>query len=148
MNAPATRHARPAQRALALFRVEAAGLPGPGRLAAVLTQCLAAEDTVSALDDGSCACLLSSAPSREHLCRLAWVVLDALATASRADAPWPGMCIGIARWPDDGISYKALLHNAGAAMYRARRQKSGYAFFDEHADVWDPTVEARSTHRR
>jgi predicted signal transduction protein with EAL and GGDEF domain len=39
--------------------------------------------------------------------------------------------IGIARSPADGVTTEALLKSADAAMYRAKREQTGYAFFDD-----------------
>ena len=37
--------------------------------------------------------------------------------------------IGIATFPAHGVTAAALLRSADAAMYRAKRTQSGYAFF-------------------
>ncbi len=39
--------------------------------------------------------------------------------------------IGIALWPGDGESAERLIDHADAAMYCAKRQRSGHAFFDQ-----------------
>jgi len=43
--------------------------------------------------------------------------------------------IGIAMYPSDGTTAEALLGNSDAAMYSAKRNQTGYAFFDECADI-------------
>jgi diguanylate cyclase len=110
-----------------------------GIVAARLTAALAAEDLLDAVGDGKFTCLLTGLPDRERLCQLAWKLLDAAAAPVTlgkirfALHPW----IGIALWPAAGATYAQLFRNARAALCRARHQKSGYAFFDEHTDVWD-----------
>jgi diguanylate cyclase len=104
-----------------------------------LTDALAVDDMLDHLDGGKFACLLTGLPDRERLCHVAWKLLATAATPVALGRfrftlhPW----IGIALWPADGATYASLFRSARAAMYRARHQKSGYAFFDESADVWD-----------
>jgi diguanylate cyclase len=149
---PAPAHAEPRRRALALVYLEADGfkpiaemhgldisLELQGSVAATLTGLVRAEDIVSPLESGAFACLLPGSPSREYLSQLAWKLLDAVSAPSHIGKIKLALrpCIGIAIWPADGATYAGLLRNAGAAMYRARQQKSGYAFFDERADIWN-----------
>ena len=104
-----------------------------------LSGALANEGTLDTLDDGTFACLLTGLPDRERLCLVAWRLLDAAAAPVTlgkirfALRPWIGMAIR----HTDGATYAELFRNATAAMHRARHQKSGCAFFDESADVWD-----------
>ena len=108
-------------------------------VAAALMQAVGTKKLLNALASGEFACLLADLPTREQLSLVAWKLLDALVVPMQAGAFTLGLrpSIGIARWPGDATHYEALLRHAGAAMYRARRQKSGFAFFDEFADVWE-----------
>ena len=108
-------------------------------VAAALVQAVGTNNLLNALASGEFACLLANLPTREQLSLVAWKLLDALVAPMQAGAPTSGLrpSIGIARWPEDATHYEGLLRHAGAAMYRARRQKSGFAFFDEFADVWE-----------
>ena len=103
-----------------------------------LSRAIGPDDMVNHLKGGEFACLLSGLPRREQLSQLAWKLLDAMSAPVRVGALRLALlpCIGIAIWPGDGSTYQALLANSGAAMYRAKRQKSGFAFFEESADVW------------
>ena len=103
-----------------------------------LSRAVGPDDMVNHLKGGEFACLLRGLPRREQLSQLAWKLLDAMSTPARVGALRLAVlpCIGIAIWPGDGTTHQALLANAGAAMYRAKQQKSGFAFFEESADVW------------
>ena len=105
------------------------------RMAALLDS----DDIVDHLDGGSFACLRTGAHNREALCRLAWRLLDATAAPINVGrfrfTLHPR--IGIALRPRDGLGYAHLFRNARAAMHRARHQRSGCAFFDSVADVWE-----------
>lgn len=111
-------------------------------LAARLTHALGESGTLAALGGGTFALLLPGMADRERLCFLAWKLLVAAAAPLTlgnirfALHPW----VGIARCPADGTSCAGPLLNARAALHRARRQESGFAFFDESADVWDQSA--------
>ena len=47
---------------------------------------------------------------------------------------------GIARFPVDGATADELLEKAYAAMFDAKRRKSGYAFFLKHRDAVSRTA--------
>lgn len=108
-------------------------------VATALMQAVGTKKLLNALASGEFACLLADLPTREQLSLVAWKLLDTLGAPIPVGAFTLGLrpSIGIARWPEDATHYDALLRHAGAAMYRARRQKSGFAFFDEFADVWE-----------
>jgi diguanylate cyclase (GGDEF)-like protein len=104
-------------------------------VAARLLHAVRADDLVSRMGGDEFACLLGGSPSREHLSHLACKLLDSvsapLTIGNLELVVRPS--IGIAVWPADGESTEALLKSADAAMYRAKQQKTGYAFFDEEA---------------
>ncbi len=109
-----------------------------------LTQALRAEDMVSRLGGDEFACLLGDLPSREQLSHLACKLFDTVSAPVKIGPLQLTVrpSIGIALCGDDGVTAEALLKNADAAMYRAKRHQIGYAFFDHRADGWthDPSM--------
>ena len=111
-------------------------------VAARLMRAVRAGDMVSRMGGDEFACLLDRLPSQEQLSHLACKLLDAVAAPAQIGALMLSVrpSIGIAVCPRDGASADVLLKNADAAMYRAKRQKTGYAFFDPAVDVWAATA--------
>ncbi len=102
-------------------------------VASRLARAVRAEDVVSRLGGDEFACLLTNLPGREQLGHLARKLFDAVAAPVKIGAHelTVSPSIGIAMCPADGNSADALLRNADAAMYRAKRERSGFAFFDQ-----------------
>ena len=110
-------------------------------IAARLRVAVRAEDMVSRLGGDEFACLLWNAPPhRKALDRLATTLFDIVSApfqiGSLALVVRPS--IGIAMWPADGESAEGLIDHADAAMYRAKREHSGHAFFDEGSEPSPP----------
>jgi diguanylate cyclase len=106
-------------------------------VAARLMRAVRAEDTVSRLGGDEFACLLDGMSSREHLSQLArklFLAVSAPVTIGKLRLN-VRPSIGIALCPDDGATAESLLKNADAAMYRAKRQQTGYAFFNQCTDA-------------
>jgi diguanylate cyclase (GGDEF)-like protein len=101
-------------------------------VAARLIRALRCEDTVSRLGGDEFACLLSNLPSRDQLEQLACKLFGAVCAPVTIGDLKLTVCpsIGIAMCPADGSSAEELLKNADAAMYRAKRQRTGYGFFE------------------
>lgn len=104
-------------------------------VAARLTRAMRAGDVVSRQGGDEFAALLCVVPPcMGRLERLARELSDSVAapfqlgTLSLTVRP----SIGIAVWPGDGTTVELLLRHADAAMYRAKRARSGHAFFDGH----------------
>ena len=97
-----------------------------------------AEDMVCRLGGDEFACLIAGLPSRGHVSQLACKILDTVCAPMRIGRV--GMTvrasIGVAMWPADGVTAQSMMRNADAAMYRAKRQRAGYAFFSECTDIW------------
>ena len=112
-------------------------------IAARLTRAVRADDIVSRMGGDEFACVLGGVTSQEQLGLLACKLLDAVSAplyiGNLALSVQPS--IGIAIYPTDGATTEVLLKNADAAMYSAKRQKTGYAFFDERAGVRASDIE-------
>jgi diguanylate cyclase len=109
-----------------------------------LARAVRAGDMVSRVGGDEFACLVGRLPNRQQLSRLAGKLLDAVAAPAQIGALMlsvrPSIGIVTSDGDGDGASADALLKNADAAMYRAKREKTGYAFFDPAVDVWAATV--------
>lgn len=112
-------------------------------VAARLTRAVRADDMVGRVGGDEFACLLATLSSPEQLSHLACKLFDVVGAPVKIGKLTLNVhaSIGIAICPADGATADALLTNADAAMYRAKRQKTGYSFFDEYADVDLPGTE-------
>ena len=101
-------------------------------VAARLLRALRPEDTVGRVNGGEFACLLFGPTDREALSQLACSLFDSVSAPVKLGSLKLRVSpsIGIAVSPDDGASCEVLLTRAGAAMTRAKRHQTGYAFFD------------------
>jgi len=101
-----------------------------------MREALRAQDLVCRLGGDEFGCLPEGAASRDDLTRLAGKLFDAVSRPIRI----AGLdlvvtpSIGIAMCPQDGVDVGHLLHAADRAMYRAKRERCGHAFFDEEVD--------------
>ena len=97
----------------------------------LLARAVRASDVVGRLGGDEFACLLADLPGREQLCHLACKLFDAVSAPVKVGTLRLTVrpSIGIAVCPTDGASTDELLKSADAAMYAAKRDRSGYAFF-------------------
>ncbi|QTN21103.1 GGDEF domain-containing protein [Rhizobacter sp. AJA081-3] len=106
-------------------------------VAARLARALRAEDLVGRLGGDEFACLIADMPGPAALTQLARKLYDTVAAPLTIGAlrfvVRPS--IGIAICPDDADTAATLLQCADAAMYRAKRQQLGHAFFEAQADA-------------
>ena len=102
-------------------------------VAARLARSVRADDMVGRVGGDEFACLLADVPSREQLSHLACKMFDAVSAPMKIGQLKLTVhaSIGIAVCPTDGASAEGLLKSADEAMYRAKRQNTGYAFFAE-----------------
>ena len=91
-----------------------------------------AKDLVSRVGGDEFACLLTGVPSRKRVSQLVCKLLDTVASPLQIGGLSLSVrpSIGVAMYPEDGTAAEILLHRADAAMYQAKRRKSGYSFFD------------------
>ena len=99
-------------------------------VAARLIHALRAEDVVGRLGGDEFACLLTDATGRDQLRQLACHLFDTVSAPVKIGQLKVSVrpSIGIAVCPDDGLTCDGLLNSADTAMYRAKREQSGYSF--------------------
>ncbi len=98
-----------------------------------LIRAVRVEDMVSRLGGDEFACLLAELPpGREQLTRLACKLFDSLSAPFKIGKLRLTVraSIGIAMCSGDGMTAEGLLRNADTAMYHAKREQTGYKFFD------------------
>ncbi|OYQ41826.1 hypothetical protein CHU94_05510 [Rhodoferax sp. TH121] len=102
-------------------------------VAARLNQAVRMEDVVCRLGGDEFACLLRGLGNRKQLTQLAAKLFDSVKAPCKIGTHDLTVrpSIGIAICPSDGLTPESLLRNADAAMYHAKRQRTGYAFYDE-----------------
>ncbi len=105
-------------------------------VAARLTRTVRAEDMASRVGGDEFACLMGGVPTRGQLVELARKLFHAISATVQIGQVLLHVrpSIGIALCPADATTADTLLKTADAAMYRAKRQQTGYAFFDELSD--------------
>ena len=101
-----------------------------------LTRVMRVQDTVRHLGGDALACVLDDWGDREQLLRLVSKLADAASAPVTVGAVEVTVrpTIGIATGQADGASAEILLRRADAAMTRAQRQQTSYAFFDGRPD--------------
>jgi len=106
-------------------------------VAARLARAVRSDDMVCRVGGDEFVCLLGDVLNRQQLSHLACKLFDAVSAPLRIGALdlLVRPSIGIAVCPQDGDTTDALLRRADTAMYRAKRQQLGYAFFDAAVDV-------------
>lgn len=101
-------------------------------VAARLARAVRADDMMSRIGGDEFACLPAAFLDQEQLSHLARKLIDVVSAplTIRTLRLVVHASIGIATYPTDGTTAQALLKSADAAMYRAKRDGTGYAFLD------------------
>ncbi len=97
-----------------------------------LSRCLRRDDVVSRLGGDEFACLLGNGADRDNVRKVAGKLLEAVSIpvkiGNRQLAIHPS--VGIALFPGDGMTPSMLLKHADSAMFYAKKNGTGSAFFD------------------
>ena len=107
-------------------------------VAARLHSAVRDDDVVGRLGGDEFACLLMDLPSHDQLCHLVCKLFDTVSAPMQSGSVNLTVrpSIGVAICPASGSTADMLITHADAAMYRAKRHQTGYAFFDEDIDLW------------
>ncbi len=106
-----------------------------GIVAARLARALRSNDVVGRMGGDEFACLLRDIRERKQLSRLACKVYDTVSAPIKIGDLIISVrpSIGVTTFPEGGRSSDALLKAADQAMYRAKREQTGYAFHEGKA---------------
>ena len=106
-------------------------------VAARMARTVRSDAIVGRLGGDEFAFLLTEVPSRERLSHLACSLLEAVSAPLKIGELELRVrpSIGIVTYPTDGTTAEALLKTADAAMVLAKHSPTGYAFFDERAEL-------------
>lgn len=101
-------------------------------VASRLLRALRPQDTVGRIGGAEFACVVAEPTGRDQLSQLACHLSDAVSSPVKLRGVKLTVrpSIGIAVFPDDGATCESLLKHADAAMSRAKRRQTGYAFFE------------------
>lgn len=117
------------------------------RIVAVrLRRAMRPADMVGRLGGDEFACLLQGQLDGERLDALARLLIDVVAMPVQIGALRVQVrpSIGIASAPADGVSAQSLLRCADAAMFRAKRQRCGHAFFGPGLAMVEPRTASQA----
>lgn len=106
-------------------------------VAARLARAVRSEDMMSRLGGDEFACLPAAFRDLEQLTQLAAKLYETVSAPIKLGPLTLTVrpSIGIATWPADGRTAGALLRSADAAMYRAKRQQTGYSFCERRVGM-------------
>jgi diguanylate cyclase (GGDEF)-like protein len=101
-------------------------------IATRLTRLIRCDDMVGRMGGDEFACLLLGLPGQAQLSRLACKVFDAISAPIKLGDLVVSVrpSIGVSVYPGFGETAEGMLHQADVAMYRAKREQTGYAIFD------------------
>lgn len=120
-------------------------------VAARLSATVRLEDLMSRLGGDEFACLLTAFRTPDELGQVASKLLETVAAPMGLDGFSVSIrpSVGIAVYPADGTTADGLLRSADTAMYRAKRQLTGYSFRDgPFGASAGRTPEVKSAHQR
>lgn len=103
-----------------------------------LEDCLRKGDTLSRFGGDEFTLLLPAISNSDDARRIAKKLIDALKAPFQLgeNEVFVGVSIGIALYPEAGISMDQLIHNADIAMYHVKaRGKDGYRFYSESMNI-------------
>lgn len=107
------------------------------KVAMELSQTVRKIDTVARLGGDEFAILLPDM-ARDESQKLAKAILHTLQQPFKLEGKLisVGISIGIVSYPSDGTDIKSLLQHADIAMYHAKRQKTGFSFYNSKEDFF------------
>jgi len=96
-----------------------------------LQACVRQEDTVSRIGGDEFLCLLMEVNATADVAHIAEAIIDGISKIDELDVKdlTVKASIGIAIYPGDGTTAEVLIKHADSAMYQAKHQDQGYAFF-------------------